>query len=66
MSLPVPEFIRFKRDIRTRISVTFDWIWAYLTLCNGTRLIAGGSRRKDSGGAMAAAITEFPVRIQHG
>jgi hypothetical protein len=65
MSLPVPEFIRFERDIRTRISVTF-WIWAYLTLRNGTRLITGGSRREDSGGAMAAAITEFPVRIQHG
>jgi NADH dehydrogenase FAD-containing subunit len=58
--------VYFLAGMRNRISVAFDWSWAYLTLRSGTRLITGGSRREDGGGAMPTAITEFPARVQHG
>ncbi|HEX2238077.1 MAG TPA: FAD-dependent oxidoreductase [Gammaproteobacteria bacterium] len=57
--------VYFLAGMRNRISVTFDWIWAYLTLRSGTRLITGGSHQ-EHGGAMATAITEYPARVQHG
>ena len=32
----------FLVDVRNRVSVMFDWFWAYLTYRSGTRLITGG------------------------
>jgi NADH dehydrogenase/putative oxidoreductase len=34
--------VAFLVDLRSRISVTLDWFWAYLTFRSGTRLITGG------------------------
>jgi len=34
--------VGFLVDLRSRLSVMFDWIWAYLTYRSGTRLITGG------------------------
>jgi NADH dehydrogenase/putative oxidoreductase len=34
--------VAFLVDLRSRVSVTLDWFWAYLTLRSGTRLITGG------------------------
>jgi NADH dehydrogenase/putative oxidoreductase len=34
--------VAFLVDLRSRVSVMFDWIWAYLTFRSGTRLITGG------------------------
>ncbi len=34
--------VAFLVDLRSRVSVAFDWFWAYLTLRSGTRLITGG------------------------
>jgi NADH dehydrogenase/putative oxidoreductase len=35
--------VAFLVDLRSRVSVTFDWFWSYLTLRSGTRLITGGA-----------------------
>jgi putative oxidoreductase len=34
--------IAFLVGLRNRISVIWDWFWAYLTFRSGTRLITGG------------------------
>jgi putative oxidoreductase len=34
--------IAFLVGLRNRISVMWDWFWAYLTFRSGTRLITGG------------------------
>jgi NADH dehydrogenase/putative oxidoreductase len=34
--------VGFLVDLRSRLSVMFDWAWAYLTYRSGTRLITGG------------------------
>jgi NADH dehydrogenase/putative oxidoreductase len=34
--------VGFLVDLRSRLSVMFDWFWAYLTYRSGTRLITGG------------------------
>jgi len=34
--------VGFLVDLRSRLSVMFDWVWAYLTYRSGTRLITGG------------------------
>jgi hypothetical protein len=52
--------------MRNRISVAFDWIWAYLTLRNGTRLITGGSHREDSCAMVGAEVIDLSMRVQHG
>ena len=36
--------VAFLVDLRSRVSVMFDWIWAYLTFRSGTRLITGGAQ----------------------
>jgi NADH dehydrogenase/putative oxidoreductase len=48
----------FLVGVRNRMSVMFDWFWAYLTYRSGTRLITGGS---DSNGGAARGDTA-PVR----
>ena len=35
--------IGFLVGVRNRVSVMFDWFWAYLTFRSGTRLITGGT-----------------------
>src|SRR5206468_11191153 len=35
--------VGFLVDVRSRLSVMFDWFWAYLTYRSGTRLITGPS-----------------------
>ena len=35
--------VGFLVGVRNRMSVMFDWFWAYLTYRAGTRLITGGS-----------------------
>jgi NADH dehydrogenase FAD-containing subunit/uncharacterized membrane protein YphA (DoxX/SURF4 family) len=37
----------FLVGVRNRVSVMFDWFWAYLTYRGGTRLITGGASRGD-------------------
>jgi hypothetical protein len=44
----------FLVGVRNRVSVMFDWFWAYLTFRGGTRLITGGG---------AAAATEGRVSV---
>jgi NADH dehydrogenase FAD-containing subunit len=34
--------VGFLVGLRNRVSVMFDWLWAYLTFSGGTRLITGG------------------------
>jgi NADH dehydrogenase, FAD-containing subunit len=46
--------IAFLVGLRNRISVMFDWFWAYLTFRSGTRLITGGE-------AEARALTQAPA-----
>lgn len=41
--------VAFLVDLRSRVSVMFDWIWAYLTLRSGTRLITGGVQEPVAG-----------------
>jgi NADH dehydrogenase/putative oxidoreductase len=36
--------VAFLVDLRSRVSVMFDWIWAYLTFRSGTRLITGSAQ----------------------
>jgi putative oxidoreductase len=40
--------IGFLVGVRNRISVMWDWCWAYLTLRSGTRLITGGPKEQAS------------------
>jgi NADH dehydrogenase/putative oxidoreductase len=45
--------VGFLVGLRNRVSVMFDWFWAYLTLRSGTRLITGAAPP-----AAAAAVTQ--------
>lgn len=40
--------VAFLVGMRNRISVLFDWFWAYLTFKGGTRLITGSSGRPEA------------------
>jgi hypothetical protein len=55
--------VGFLVDLRSRLSVMFDWFWAYLTYRSGTRLITGSQppaalaapgRSRPSGCSLAA------------
>jgi NADH dehydrogenase/putative oxidoreductase len=48
----------FLVGVRNRVSVMFDWFWAYLTFRGGTRLITGGSAIQDG----APAVNTVPVK----
>ncbi|MGH8728059.1 MAG: NAD(P)/FAD-dependent oxidoreductase, partial [Burkholderiales bacterium] len=39
--------VAFLVGLRNRVSVMFDWFWAYLTFRGGTRLITGASAREE-------------------
>ena len=45
----------FLVGVRNRVSVMFDWFWAYLTYRSGTRLITGGPAALGEQG-MAAVV----------
>jgi NADH dehydrogenase/putative oxidoreductase len=49
--------VGFLVDLRSRLSVMFDWIWAYLTYRSGTRLITGGPAATPPP-AVAASVAE--------
>jgi NADH dehydrogenase/putative oxidoreductase len=48
--------VAFLVDLRSRVSVMFDWFWAYLTYRSGTRLITGGTPADAAGAAEAPAV----------
>jgi len=41
--------VYFLVGLRNRLSVMFDWFWAYLTYRSGTRLITGGTTPSTGG-----------------
>jgi NADH dehydrogenase/putative oxidoreductase len=45
--------IGFLLGLRNRVSVMFDWFWAYLTYRSGTRLITGGATPQHDQGLTA-------------
>ncbi len=47
--------VAFLVGLRNRVSVMFDWLWAYLTFSGGTRLITGGPQQ-------AAVVAQDPVQ----
>lgn len=47
--------VGFLVGLRNRMSVMFDWFWAYLTYRSGTRLITGADRIQDAADAVATA-----------
>jgi putative oxidoreductase len=49
----------FLVGVRNRVSVMFDWFWAYLTLRSGTRLITGAPAA-----AGAAPLAPAPIRLK--
>jgi NADH dehydrogenase/putative oxidoreductase len=51
--------VGFLVGMRNRISVMFDWFWAYLTYRSGTRLITGGVATHS-----AAAVSSTELTIQ--
>jgi NADH dehydrogenase FAD-containing subunit/uncharacterized membrane protein YphA (DoxX/SURF4 family) len=46
----------FLVGVRNRMSVMFDWFWAYLTYRSGTRLITGGAATQRDQGITAVAV----------
>jgi putative oxidoreductase len=46
----------FLIGVRNRMSVMFDWFWAYLTYRSGTRLITGGPAAQGDQGVAAAVV----------
>ena len=50
--------VGFLVGLRNRVSVMFDWFWAYLTYRSGTRLITGGSE------AAQTAALDAPVSVR--
>jgi NADH dehydrogenase FAD-containing subunit len=48
--------IAFLVGLRNRISVMWDWFWAYLTFRSGTRLITGGENHPE-----ARTLTQKPA-----
>ena len=49
--------VGFLVGLRNRVSVMFDWFWAYLTYRSGTRLITGGEDQSEAGLAKRQAVT---------
>jgi NADH dehydrogenase/putative oxidoreductase len=51
----------FLVGVRNRVSVVWDWFWAYLTFRSGTRLITGGPPSPRPDAAPAAPPTAAPA-----
>jgi putative oxidoreductase len=51
--------IAFLVGLRNRISVMWDWFWAYLTFRSGTRLITGGENLPEA----RALIPQKPAKV---
>jgi NADH dehydrogenase/putative oxidoreductase len=56
--------IYFLVGLRNRMSVMFDWFWAYLTYRSGTRLITGDSR-VEMQSQLPSAPVSVPVSVVH-
>jgi putative oxidoreductase len=56
--------IGFLVGMRNRVSVLFDWLWAYLTFRSGTRLITGAAQQNTQSAPPAAPqnVGMAPVR----
>ena len=50
--------VGFLVDLRSRLSVMFDWLWAYLTYRSGTRLITGGADLPTGAAPDATALAQ--------
>ena len=50
--------VAFLVGLRNRVSVAFDWFWAYLTYNSSTRLITGGETERQIEVGMPAASRE--------
>lgn len=56
--------VGFLVGLRNRISVMFDWFWAYLTYRSGTRLITGGEDAVAAGTVTAVIESgELPAAL---
>jgi putative oxidoreductase len=49
--------IYFLVGLRNRLSVMFDWFWAYLTYRSGTRLITGDARAEPQAPSLSAPVS---------
>jgi putative oxidoreductase len=56
--------IYFLVGLRNRLSVMFDWFWAYLTYRSGTRLITGETRTEPESESASVTVTA-PVSALH-
>jgi NADH dehydrogenase/putative oxidoreductase len=56
--------IYFLVGLRNRLSVMFDWFWAYLTYRSGTRLITGDTRAESQSESVSAPASA-PVSALH-
>lgn len=56
--------IYFLVGLRSRLSVMFDWFWAYLTYRSGTRLITGDTRAEAQSESVSAPVSA-PVSALH-
>ncbi len=56
--------IYFLVGLRNRLSVMFDWFWAYLTYRSGTRLITGDARAESQSESVSAPVSA-PVSALH-
>jgi NADH dehydrogenase FAD-containing subunit len=56
--------IYFLVGLRSRLSVMFDWFWAYLTYRSGTRLITGDTRAEAQSESVSAPVST-PVSALH-
>lgn len=52
--------VGFLLGVRNRVSVMFDWVWAYLTYKSGTRLITGAAHETLPRPALATTIAPRP------
>jgi putative oxidoreductase len=50
--------VGFLVDLRSRMSVMFDWFWAYVTYRSGTRLITGGQTLP------SPVVTDAPLAVR--
>jgi NADH dehydrogenase len=46
---------------RSRVVVSFEWLWSYLTRQRGARLITGRRQPEGAGAAAAAAAPALPI-----
>jgi NADH dehydrogenase/putative oxidoreductase len=55
--------VGFLVGVRNRVSVMFDWVWAYLTLRSGTRLITGAPAPATAAAPAASAQARLETAV---